>query len=64
MCSRRSGGPGSTTRYRAAATSGGGGQQSAPQLDYAPLPPAVQQKVAAALKTVTFAGQPVMATAR
>lgn len=41
-----------------------GGQQSAPQLDYAPLPPAVQQKVAAALKTVTFAGQPVMAAVR
>jgi phosphate transport system substrate-binding protein len=41
-----------------------GGQQTAPQLDYAPLPPAVQQKVSAALKTVTFGGRPVMAAAR
>jgi phosphate transport system substrate-binding protein len=40
------------------------GQQAAPQLDYAPLSPAVQQKVQSALKTVTFGGQAVIAAAK
>jgi phosphate transport system substrate-binding protein len=35
------------------------GQKYAPELDYAPLAPAVQKKVEAALKTITYKGEPL-----
>jgi phosphate transport system substrate-binding protein len=43
------------------ATSGDGGQKLAPSLDYAPLSEGVQKKVAEALGTLQWSGQPVAA---